>query len=58
MRSKEAKAGAIEITPRQLKSNAFSAVPATKGEVILTGISIVALLASFAYMVNWLIIGT
>jgi hypothetical protein len=55
MRSKEAKSEAIELAPR---NNAFSALPVTKGEVILTGISIVTLLASMAYTANWLIIGT
>jgi hypothetical protein len=58
MRSKEAKSEAIELAPHRLKRKAFSAIPVTKGEVILTSISIVALLASMAYTANWLIIGT
>jgi hypothetical protein len=58
MRSKAAKIEAIELAPDQLKRNAFGALPVTKGEVILTSISIVALVASVAYTANWLIIGT
>jgi hypothetical protein len=58
MRPKDANSEAIELAPHQLKRKAFSALPVTKGEVILTSISIVALLASIAYTANWLIIGT
>jgi hypothetical protein len=53
----EGKAEAIEVAPQQIKRNAFGAVPVTKGELILTSISVAAFLASFAYTVNWLIIG-
>ena len=59
MRSKEANGGAIELTPHQVRHNAFGApCPATRGEVIFTSISIVMLLASIAYTAKWLIIGT
>lgn len=57
MRSKEAESKAIELAAHQLKHNVFSALPVTKGEVILTSISIVMLLASMAYTAKWLIIG-
>jgi hypothetical protein len=40
------------------KRNAFGPSPATKGEIIFTCISVVMLLASFAYTASWLIIGT
>jgi hypothetical protein len=32
-------------------------VPVTRGEIILTGISLVIFLASFAYTAKWLIMG-
>jgi hypothetical protein len=59
MRSKEEKSGVTEVAPYQLKRNAFGAPSAaTKGEIIVTSISIVIFLASIAYTANWLIIGT
>jgi len=58
MRSKEVKSEVIGLAPYQLKRNAFAPSPVTKGEIIFTSISIVILLASFAYTANWLIIGT
>jgi hypothetical protein len=57
MRPKEAKGR--DIVPYQVGRSAFGApCPATKGEVIFTSISIVMLLTSVAYTVNWIIIGT
>jgi hypothetical protein len=50
MGSKEAKGRVIELAPDQLRRNTFGAPsPVTKGEVILTSISVVLLLASITY---------
>jgi hypothetical protein len=55
----EGKGEVTELAPYPLKRNSFGAPsPVTKGEIIFTGISIVSLLASFAYTATWLIIGT
>jgi hypothetical protein len=59
MSSKEAKGGAIDLAAHQVRRSTFGApCPATKREIIFTGISIVIFLACIAYTTNRLIVGT